>query len=137
MTNLFLDTNIVIDVVTARAPFLNASARLFSLAENGKINLFISSLSYWNIYYIVKKASSHAETIEILKGLNKYITPVDVTKEVINEAINSDFKDFEDAIQYFSAKSHQCIDAIITRNPKDFKFSSIPLLLPQDVVVGS
>jgi len=103
MNNFFLDADIVIDVLMAKKPFVEISSEIFRLAENNKVNLFISALSYWNIYYIIKKSNSHENAIEILKELSNYITAINVGQEIITLSINSSFNDFEDSIQYHSA----------------------------------
>ena len=134
MKHFFLDTNIVIDVLTDRKPFSDFGQQLFDLSLKEKIKLSISSLSYTTIYYYIRKSSgSHKNAITILKELEAIISPSDVSKEMINQAIHSDFNDFEDAVQYFTALSVKC-DAIITRNPKDFKKSSILILSPEEAL---
>ena len=134
MNNFFLDADIVIDVLMARKPFVEISSEIFRLAENNKVNLFISALSYWNIYYIIKKSNSHENAIEILKELNNYITAINVGQEIITLSINSSFNDFEDSIQYHSAIAHGKITAVVTRNSKDFKLSELPVLNPEQAL---
>lgn len=134
MKNLFLDTNVIIDVLSDRKPFAEAGARLFDYAENGKVNLFVSALSYSNIYYIIKKNCSHKEMIAILKDLEALTETLDVSKQIISKSLNSDFKDFEDSIQYFTALSNKKITAIVTRNSKDYKKSDIAVLTPEEAI---
>lgn len=134
MKYFFLDTNIVIDVLIDRQPFSKYGQQLFDLGYKEEIKLYISSLSYTTIYYYIKKScSSHEKTIAILKELEQFIETTDVTKATVHVALNSDFKDFEDAIQYYSAHSKK-IDAIITRNPKDFKKSKLLVLSPEEAL---
>jgi len=134
MKNLFLDTNIVIDVLANRQPFSIIGARLFDFAEKGKIKLFISALSYSNIYYILKKSCSHKETISLLRDLEALTSTIDVTGRIISNALNSEFKDFEDAIQNFTADSSKKMDAIVTRDVKDYKTSDLPVFTPNEVL---
>jgi predicted nucleic acid-binding protein len=134
MKNLFLDTNIVIDILANRQPFSIIGARLFDLAEKGKINLFISALSYSNIYYILKKSCSHKEMISLLRDLEALTTTMDVTGRIISNALYSEFKDFEDAIQSFTAYSYKKMDAIVTRDVKNYKASDIPVFTPDEVI---
>ena len=134
MKHFFLDTNIVIDVLTDRKPFSEFGQKLFDLSLKGEIKLSISSLSYTTIYYYIRKSTgSHKSTITILKELEAIIEPSDVSKEMINKALHSDFSDFEDAVQYFTALFVSC-NGIITRNPKDFKSSSLLILSPQEAL---
>lgn len=135
MKNFFIDTNIIIDVIDYRLPFYTESAKIFDAGAKGHAKLYMSALSYSNIYYIARKTTSHQSCIEIMKNLSSLLTTVDVTTEIINSSIASGFNDFEDSIQYYTALSIKDIDAIITRNPKDFKLSKIPVLLPQDLII--
>jgi predicted nucleic acid-binding protein len=128
MTHLFLDTNVVIDFLVDRKPFSIQAAKLFDHAEKGRIKIYISTVSYNNIYYIVKKLSSHKQTISILKDLEKITETVGTTKKIMQNALNSEFKDYEDAIQYYCATSHKKIEAIITRDVADFKNADMTIL---------
>jgi predicted nucleic acid-binding protein len=134
MKNIFLDTNVVIDVLADRKPFSNASSKLFDYAEKGKINLYISALSYSNIYYIVRKICSHKEMISMLRDLEALTTTLDVTKQIIAESLNSGLKDFEDSIQYYTALSNKKIESIVTRNPRDFKNNDISVFTPEEAL---
>ena len=134
MKNLFLDTNIIVDTLADRQPFSKAGAKLFDYAENGKIKLFISALSYANIYYIIRKTCSHKEMLMTLKDLETLIETIDVTKQIISKSLHSDFKDFEDSIQYYTALSNKKINAIVTRNGKDFKKSDLAILTPEEAL---
>ena len=86
MKNLFLDTNVIIDTLADRRPFSKAGAKLFDYAEKGKINLFISALSYANIYYLIRKTCSHKEMLMTLKDLETLIETIDVTKQIISKS---------------------------------------------------
>lgn len=91
MKDLFLDTNIIIDVLANRQPFSVAAARLFDLAEKGKVNLYISALSYSNIYYVVKKTCTKKDMIALLQDLESLTETLDVTKQVILKSLAGDF----------------------------------------------
>lgn len=134
MKNIFLDTNVLIDFFADRKPFSIEAARLFNYSIKKKINLYISAVSYNNIYYILRQSCSHIETIKMLTELNEWTVIIDVSKEIINKSLKSDFRDFEDAIQYNCAKSLNKIDFIVTRDTKDFKTSSLPILTPKEAV---
>lgn len=134
MKNIFLDTNVLIDFFADRKPFSMEAARLFNYSIKKKINLYISAVSYNNIYYILRQSCSHIETIKMLTELNEWTVIIGVSKEIINKSLKSDFKDFEDAIQYNCAKSLNKIDFIVTRDTKDFKTSSLPILTPKEAV---
>lgn len=134
MKNIFLDTNILIDFFANRKPFSIESAKLFNYSFKKKINIYISAVSFNNIYYILRQSCSHAETTNMLAELNEWTDVIDVTKDIIKKSIKSEFKDFEDAIQYNCAKSLSKIDFIVTRDTKDFKLSTLPILTPKEAV---
>ena len=134
MKSIFLDTNVLIDFFANRKPFSIEAARLFNYSFKKKINIYISAVSYNNIYYILRQSCSHTETIKMLTELSEWTDIIDVSKDIINKSLKSDFKDFEDAIQYNCAKSLNKIDFIVTRDTKDFKTSSLPILTPKEAV---
>lgn len=134
MKHIFLDTNILIDFFADRQPFSIEAARLFNYSFKKEINIHISAVSYNNIYYILRQSCSHNETIKMLTELNEWTVIIDVTKDIIRKSLRSDFKDFEDAIQYYSAKSLNKINFIVTRDTKDFRSSSLPILTPKEAV---
>ena len=134
MKSIFLDTNVLIDFFADRKPFSIDAAKLFDYSLKKKINVYISAGSYNNIYYIVRQSLSHAETIKMLTEISEWTNVIDLTKDIINKSLTSDFKDFEDAIQYHCAKSINKIDLIVTRDTKDYKVSSLPILTPKEAV---
>jgi len=134
MKSIFLDTNVLIDFFADRKPFSIEAAKLFNYSFKKKINIYISAVSYNNIYYILRQSCSHLEAIKMLTELNEWTDIIDVSKDIINKSLKSGFKDFEDAIQYNCAKSLNKIDFIVTRDTKDFKTSSLPILTPKEAV---
>lgn len=134
MKQLFIDTNILIDFFADRMPFSLDAAKLFNYSFKKKIKIYISAVSYNNIYYILRQSFSHIETIKMLSELNEWTDIIDVSKDVIKKALKSEFKDFEDAIQYNCAKSINKIDFIVTRDTKDYKTSSLPILTPKEAL---
>ena len=134
MKSIFLDTNVLIDFFADRKPFSIEAARLFNYSFKKKISIYISAVSYNNIYYILRQSCSHTKTIKMLTELNEWTDIIDVSKDIINKSLKSDFKDVEDAIQYNCAKSLNKIDFIVTRDTKDFKTSSLPILTPKEAV---
>jgi predicted nucleic acid-binding protein len=134
MKSIFLDTNVLIDFFADRKPFSIDAARLFDYSLKKKITIYISVVSYNNIYYIIRQSLSHTETIKMLTEISEWTNVIDLTKEIINKSLTSEFKDFEDAIQYHCAKSINKIDLIVTRDTKDFKISSLPILTPKEAV---
>ena len=130
MRNLFLDTNVVIDFLADRKPFSLDAAKLFDLSVSKEASIYISAVSYNNIYYILRQSLSESATMKLLNALAGMSEILDVTKAVIEQALKSEFKDFEDAIQYYCALSLPKMECIVTRNTKDFKKSSLAVMTP-------
>jgi predicted nucleic acid-binding protein len=130
MKHFFVDTNVLIDYLSGRRPFADDAAYLFDQAVAGKVQLYIASISISNSYYII---SRHYRTINIralLTDLLPWITITDVSATVMQQALTSSFTDFEDALQYFSALTMPPIEAIVTRNVKDFGAATLPVMEP-------
>ena len=134
MKYIFLDTNIVIDFLADRKPFSLAAAKLFNFSILGKAKIYVSAVSYNNIYYILRQSHSSLEAIKLLDELSEMTEITDVTKSIIKKSLQSDFKDFEDAIQYNCALTLSKIDFIVTRDTKDFKKSSLSIMTPGEAV---
>lgn len=127
MQKIFLDTNIVIDFLGEREGFYESSAKILTLADKKKIKIFTSPTSVSTVYYVLSKFENAKTALEKIRKFKLLCSISIMDDEVIEKAINSDFKDFEDAMQYFSAVASNC-DIIITRNEKDFKNALIPVL---------
>jgi predicted nucleic acid-binding protein len=134
MKNLFLDTNVVIDYLANRQPFAADAGKLFQLALDGKVKIYISALSYNNIHYVLRQTLSNTATIKVLEEIAEMSEIADVSKLIIRKALKSEFKDFEDAIQYYCALNLNKIDCIVTRNSKDFKKSNLALMTPSEAI---
>lgn len=133
--NLFLDTNVLIDLIDKREPFFNDIAVIATMAENKELKLAASSLSFVNIVYVVSKSVEEKTVLEALKKLRIICDVSTIDEIVIDKSLISKFDDFEDAVQYFSALHLKC-EFIITRNKKDFKNSEIPVLTPSEFLAS-
>ncbi len=128
MKKLFIDTNIIIDLLSRREPFYDESANLFSLADQKIIELNISSLTIANTSYTLLRQTNSKKTKEILRKLRLIVNTLPLDDKIIGVALNDDsFSDFEDGLQYFTAIENNQ-DLIITRNLKDFKASKLPVM---------
>ncbi len=127
---LFLDSNVVIDFFTDRDPHVNAASELFELNNQGSVKLYLSAVSINNIYYIVRRFLGTPKTLEVIEALVEMTEIVGTTKKEIVQALKNNFSDYEDSLQYSSALSVKGIDAIITRNIKDYKNSVIAVMTP-------
>lgn len=134
MKHIFLDTNIVIDFLADRKPFSLFAAKLFNFSILGKAKIYVSAVSYNNIYYILRQSHSSVETLKLLDELSEMTEITDLTKSIIKKSLKSDFKDFEDAIQYNCALSLYKVDFIVTRDTKDFKKSTLSIMTPEEAV---
>ncbi len=124
---VFLDTNIILDVLAMRSPYHIAAVKLFSLADNEKIVLTCTALSFANAAYHIRKSIGQQETLAKLQKL-KIICKVLVTSDAsVEKALHSNFIDFEDALQYFSAVEGKA-SVIITRDSKGYRNSDIPVM---------
>jgi len=116
---VLIDLNILLDVLQKREPFYETSARLLALIETGKIKGFIASHSITTLFYLIKKDRSTAEAKAIITNLLQFIKVATVDQSTIEQALNLDYPDYEDAVQMISAV--QCkADYLITRNCKDY-----------------
>ncbi len=129
--NVFLDTNILLDVLLDREPFVTDSQQVWHLAERGKIRGLVSAISFPNIYYVLRKLGGASRAMRTMNMLRNVFGPVSCDEQILHQAIDADFKDFEDAIQYFSAIRADAA-CIVSRNPKHFSSSDIPVLTPAE-----
>jgi len=129
-----MDTNVLIDFLADRQPFSLDAAKLFNLSFSGKLRIYISAVSYNNIYYILRQSLSNNETIKLLHQLSAMTEIIDVNRSIIQQSLKTDFTDFEDAIQYYCALSLPKTNCIVTRDTKDFKKSNLPVMTPKEAV---
>ena len=128
---LFLDTNVILDLLGKREPFVKDAAAIVSLADKGAVSLVVSALSYSTTDYFLKKILSPSKSIENLRKFRTISEVVPLDDIIIDKSLNSNFSDFEDGLQYYSALKANC-EFIITRNAKDFKQSDLTVLTPQE-----
>ena len=133
MKNYFFDTDVILDISIAREMDIKDSVKIINFIEIGPHKGFTSSIIFTNIYYIQSKLIGHEVSIKFLKNLRLLLTVLNVDDSIIHKALESEFSDFEDAIQYFTAKENN-MDCIITRNVNDFKKSVIPVYTPTELL---
>jgi predicted nucleic acid-binding protein len=127
---IFVDSDVIIDFFTDREPHVNPASELFELNEQGIVKIYLSAVSINNIYYIVRRFLGHKKTIEVVEILTEMTEIVGTTKKEIIQALKNNFSDYEDSVQYSSALTIKKLDAIITRNIKDYRNSSIAVMTP-------
>jgi predicted nucleic acid-binding protein len=132
---LFIDTNVMIDIIDTRLPFYDDAAKLIVLAEKGQTEIIASSLSFINTFYVLEKTHPKDDLKEALKKFRIICGVSNIDELNIDKSLHSGFNDFEDAVQYFSAIQHKC-DVFITRNKKDFKNSEIPIMTASEFLAS-
>ncbi|MBN2745116.1 MAG: PIN domain-containing protein [Bacteroidales bacterium] len=134
MKRIFVDTNIVIDLLSRREPFFEEAAELFSLADKKRVELSVSSLTFANTGYVLLQQMDSIKAKSVLRKLKLILKILPLDDKIIGLALNDDnFSDFEDGLQYFTAIEHEQ-EVIITRNLKDFKNSKIPTVTAKQFI---
>jgi predicted nucleic acid-binding protein len=131
--NVFVDTDIIYDLLAKRDPHYQAAAKLFTLSDEEKIQISISALSIANIHYLISKQLSGEQAKQILRKFRLLIHIVPLNEKIIDLALNSKFNDFEDAIQYYCAIENEC-DILLTRNLRDYKKAQITVMTALDFI---
>jgi predicted nucleic acid-binding protein len=132
MTDIFIDTDVIIEFLIDREPHSREAAIIFTMIKQKKLKGYVSSLTFSNLYYVLRKIESHKKVIVKLDSISRLLTILKVDQQTIKYAITSGFPDFEDSIQYNCALDYKKIDVLITRNIKDYKGSEIPVMTPAD-----
>jgi len=128
MKKLLLDTNIILDLLAKREPFYKEAALLFSLADQEKVQVFASALSYANANYVLLRENKPEDAKLILRKLRLIVQILNLDEKVVDLSLNDEsFRDFEDALQYYTALENG-IEIIITRNLRDFQKSALPVM---------
>ncbi len=132
MKSVLIDTDVLLDFYLDRKPFSEDSLQLLLKCEQKQFRAFITPVIIANTYYILRRHATHHYVVERLQILLNTISVLAMDQKQVLAALESKFTDFEDALQYFSAVNSNKIDAIITRNIKDFKKSALPVFTPQE-----
>lgn len=131
MIKLFVDSDIILDLLAQREPHYIHAARLFTLIDQNEVIAYTSPLIFANLHYLLKKQTSNLPALKSLRKLKTLINILSIDERVIEQSLNSEFNDFEDAIQYFTAVNNG-ITLIITRNKTDYKRSKIDVLTAEE-----
>jgi predicted nucleic acid-binding protein len=132
MRRVLVDTDVILDFFFDRKPFSDEAAKILALCESGDIAGYVTSVIISNVYYLLRQTARHEKVIEKLNQLISIVEVLITDKEIIRTALSSGFKDFEDALQNYSAEISGDIDVIITRNIKDFKNSTLGVMTPEN-----
>jgi len=137
MENVLIDTDVILDFFFDREPFAEFATDILNLCEENKLKGFTTPIIVCNVYYLLRKAAKHEIVIEKLKQLLTIIEVLKIDKEIVLDSLNSDFKDFEDALQNFSAIRNEKISIVLTRNIKDYKKSELAIMTPETYLRGA
>ncbi|UJP65950.1 type II toxin-antitoxin system VapC family toxin [Mongoliitalea daihaiensis] len=135
MDKLFLDTNVVIDLLGEREPFYESIAQIATLSDKEELCIVVSALTYSTVFYILSRFEGSEIVKEKIRKFKVISETSDLTNQVIDKALTSNFRDFEDALQYFCALNSGA-GVIITRNGKDFKDSELPVMSPDEYLTS-
>ncbi len=128
---IFLDSDVLLDFLLGREPFLNDIKWILELSLKKQFKLHTSSLAIANIHYLIAKTINAEQAFTRVNKLITFVKIIKVGEKEIKCSLQSKFKDFEDGVQNFSAL-HAEMEVIVTRNIKDFKTSSLPIFTPQE-----
>lgn len=120
MKKVFIDTDVILDLLVDREPHSGSAQELFILLDQKTVEGYVSSLSFSNIHYVLRKIKSNRETVQTLRKLKAMVQILPVDGDTIESALASNFSDFEDAIQYYTALENE-IPCLVTRNTKDYQ----------------
>jgi predicted nucleic acid-binding protein len=136
MDKVLIDADVLLDFFFDRIPFSNFAAKVLNLCKENKIKGFATPVIIANTYYLLRKTAKHELVIDKLNQLLNIIDITEMNRNVVTKALNSNFKDFEDALQNYSAIENKDIKVILTRNIKEFKHSELAILTPESYLKG-
>lgn len=128
--SVLLDVNVLLDVLAAREPFFATAASVWALVETGRIKGLVAAHSLTTLHYLLTRYASRKRSRSAVRDLLRMFTVAEVDEEVLRTALELDWKDFEDAVQATAALKSGA-DYLVTRNPKDFSGSPVPVLQPE------
>ena len=133
MKQILIDTNVILDLALNRQKFGEIAKTLITQILDNKIQPSVTASSITDIYYVLKKAKGHSNSIDFLHSFFGFAEIAGVGKDAIINALHSDMADFEDAVQTETAKQND-IRVIITRNKKDFTNSGLDVFSPDEYI---
>jgi predicted nucleic acid-binding protein len=128
---VLVDCDVVLDLLLGREPHLPATIDLFMLFQEGRVEGSVSSLLFSNVFYVLRETRPAPDAINALRKLRVIVRVLPVNDQVVELALSSSFADFEDALHYYTAVTHE-LDAIVTRNKRDYKSSKIPIFSAEE-----
>ena len=129
--SILIDINILLDVLQKREHFYETSAGLLAAVETGQVEGYIAAHSITTLFYLIQKGRSASDARAMITNLLQILNILTVDQGTIEQALNLDYRDFEDAVQMISAVQNK-IDYLITRNVKDYQPALLPVIQPVD-----
>jgi predicted nucleic acid-binding protein len=132
---VLIDLNIILDVLQKREPFYKASAHVLALVEMGQVEGYVAAHSMTTLFYLIGKDRSVADARAAITSLLQFIKVAPVDHNTIEQALNLDYRDYEDAVQMISALQLK-LDCVLTRNVKDYSPDLLPVLQPVEFLAN-
>lgn len=129
--DVFIDADILLDLLCKREPFYPSAAEVFTMGDKGTLKLVTTPLVFANVFYILRKSLGMEKAKELLRKLRIMVGIVEMDEKIVDLALNSSFSDFEDGIQYFTAREHG-IQHLLTRNLRDYKGADLIIQTPEE-----
>lgn len=136
MKHVLLGTDILLDFFFDRKPYSSFTAQVLTLCETKKIKGYVTPVILSNMYYLLKRDATHDKVVEKLAQLVSITEILLINRASVLLALNSNFRDFEDALQNFAAVDNKDVEIILTRNHKDYKGSSLSVMSPEEYMMG-
>jgi len=136
MKHVFIDTDVILDFFFDRQPFSDAAASVLSLCETEQIKGYVTPVILSKVYYLLRQNARHQIVLDKIRDLLSILELANISRKVMLQAIHSNFKDFEDALQNYAAEENGQIEIILTRNHKDFKNSKLSVMSPEQYLKG-
>lgn len=134
MKNVLIDTDVILDFFFDRVPFSDHAAQVFSLCDSGYLNGYVTPVICSNTYFLLKRTAKHEKVLEKMNQLMRVMDVLRMDKDVVLQALDSGFRDFEDALQNSAAVYSGIISVILTRNVKDYSKSDLGVLTPESFI---
>jgi len=135
LKTVLCDINFILDIFLKREPFYYSAAKLFKKIEDKEVKGYLCALSFPTLFYLLSKELSREKALKTLEKIRIVFSIAAVDQKVIDLSLTADFKDFEDAVQYYSA-IHAKADCVITRNKSDYSDKKIPALTPEEFLAS-
>jgi predicted nucleic acid-binding protein len=130
---ILIDTNVILDLLLEREPFVETAIALFQKIEQGNLEGYVAATTITNIFYIIRKTEGREVALAAIHRLLIGLQFCAVDRQTIETALSLKLKDFEDSIQLACANLNQ-LDAIVTRDQKDFVDSTLPIYSPTELL---